>query len=105
MQKLINFQANYFKKRGEQDPTTVKYKKLSDLDSILNGEIRMDGQAQVPIHLYWASDSAHFQCLKGPEFSVLHYLCSWLHKIPRYVLALTVLSLALYMWNITFLYL
>lgn len=52
MQKLINFQANYFKKRGEQDPTTVKYKKLSDLDSILNGEIRMDGQAQVPIHLY-----------------------------------------------------
>lgn len=30
-----------------------------------------------------------FSCVNGPEFSVLHYICSLLHKIPRYVLTLT----------------
>lgn len=30
-----------------------------------------------------------FSCVNGPEFSVLHYVCSLLHKIPRYVLTLT----------------
>lgn len=89
MQKLVNFQTSHFKKR-EQDPNIAKCEKLSiNLIMILNGEIKMDGQAQVSISTK-ISILPIFSRLNGPEFCLT--LCD-----PTVCLTLKVLSLTLHM--------
>lgn len=55
--ELINFWANYFKKRGENRTQTLWNVRnfQTNLIVILNGEIKMNRQAQVSIHFYRAT--------------------------------------------------
>lgn len=73
MQKLISFQANYFKKRGRTGPNHREMWETVRFNLILNGEIRMDGP-RFPFISTEHLTLPTFSCLNGPEFSVLHYM-------------------------------